>query len=122
MLSVSTFVEICFLSIERVVVGETGPLVLTYAPKSEVLVAAPTHTVTDMLAEWSDSGSREALDKLMPIVYDELHRQAARYLRHEREGHTLQTTALVNEAYLRLIGQNEIRWQNRAHFFGIAAE
>jgi RNA polymerase sigma factor (TIGR02999 family) len=85
-------------------------------------VAAPTHTVTDILAEWSDSGSREALDKLMPIVYDELHRQAARYLKHEREGHTLQTTALVNEAYLRLIGQKQIRWQNRAHFFGIAAE
>lgn len=85
-------------------------------------MAAPTHTVTDMLAEWSDSGNREALDKLMPIVYDELHRQAARYLRHEREDHTLQTTALVNEAYLRLIGQNETRWQNRAHFFGIAAE
>jgi len=85
-------------------------------------MATDGHTVTEMLAEWSDSGNREALDKLMPIVYDELHRQAARYLRHEREGHTLQTTALVHEAYVRLIGQAEVRWQNRAHFFGIAAE
>jgi RNA polymerase sigma factor (TIGR02999 family) len=85
-------------------------------------MATDGHTVTEMLVEWSDSGNREALDKLMPIVYDELHRQAARYLRHEREGHTLQTTALVHEAYVRLIGQAEVRWQNRAHFFGIAAE
>jgi RNA polymerase sigma factor, TIGR02999 family len=85
-------------------------------------MAAATHTVTEMLAEWSDSGNREALDKLMPVVYDELRRQASRYLRRERLGHTLQTTALVNEAYLRLIGQAEVRWQNRAHFFGIAAE
>ena len=85
-------------------------------------MATDGHTVTEMLAEWSDSGNRDALDKLMPVVYDELHRQAARYLRHEREGHTLQTTALVHEAYVRLIGQAEVRWQNRAHFFGIAAE
>ncbi len=75
-----------------------------------------------MLAEWSESGNREALDRLMPIVYDELRRQAARYLKHERQGHTLQTTALVHEAYVRLIDQAGVRWQNRAHFFGIAAE
>ena len=82
----------------------------------------PTHTVTQMLQEWSDSGNRDALDELMPIVYDELRRQAARYLKHERQGHTLQTTALVHEAYVRLIDQAGVRWQNRAHFFGIAAE
>lgn len=85
-------------------------------------MAAQTHTVTQMLAAWSDSGDREALDKLMPIVYDELRRQAARYLKHERQGHTLQTTALVHEAYVRLIDQAGVRWQNRAHFYGIAAE
>jgi RNA polymerase sigma-70 factor, ECF subfamily len=85
-------------------------------------MANQSHTVTEMLAEWSESGDREALDQLMPIVYDELHRQAARYLRHERQDHTLQTTALVHEAYVRLIDQAEVRWQNRAHFYGIAAE
>ena len=85
-------------------------------------MAAPTHTVTEMLAEWSDSGNRDALDKLMLIVYDELRRQASRYLQRERHGQTLQTTALVHEAYVRLIDQAGVRWQNRAHFFGIAAE
>ena len=85
-------------------------------------MADPSHTVTEMLAEWSDSGNREAFDKLVPIVYDELRRQAARYLKHERQGHTLQTTALVHEAYVRLIDQVGVRWQNRAHFYAIAAE
>jgi RNA polymerase sigma factor (TIGR02999 family) len=65
---------------------------------------------------------REALDKLMPAVYDELRRQAERYLRRERAGHTLQTTALIHEAYVRLVDQRNVQWQNRAHFFGIAAQ
>jgi RNA polymerase sigma factor (TIGR02999 family) len=65
---------------------------------------------------------KEALDKLMPVVYDELRRQAARYLRREQAGHTLQTTALIHEAYLRLVDQRNVQWQNRAHFFGIAAQ
>jgi RNA polymerase sigma factor (TIGR02999 family) len=65
---------------------------------------------------------KEALDKLMPIVYDELRRQAARYLRRERAGHTLQTTALIHEAYVRLVDQRRVQWQNRAHFFGIAGQ
>jgi RNA polymerase sigma-70 factor (ECF subfamily) len=82
---------------------------------------ASTHTVTEMLQEWS-GGDREALDKLIPIVYEELRRQASRYLQHERHGHTLQTTALVHEAYVRLVDQADVRWQNRAHFFAIAAE
>lgn len=74
-----------------------------------------------MLREWSD-GKQEALDTLLPLVYAELHRQASRYLRRERAGHTLQTTALIHEAYLKLIDQREVKWQNRAHFFGIAAQ
>lgn len=76
--------------------------------------------VTQMLHDWSD-GDREALDKLVPIVYEELRRQAARYLRRERPGHTLQTTALIHEAYIRLIDQKNVHWQNRAHFYAIAA-
>ena len=74
-----------------------------------------------MLREWSSSGKQEALDKLMPLVYDELHRQAARFLRKERQGHTLQTTALINEAYLKLIQQHSVNWESRTHFFAIAA-
>ena len=77
--------------------------------------------VTELLHAWS-GGDKAALDKLIPVVYDELRRQAARYLRGERPGHTLQTTGLVNEAYLRLVDQKNVRWQNRAHFYGIAAQ
>ncbi|HEX3101903.1 MAG TPA: sigma-70 family RNA polymerase sigma factor [Pyrinomonadaceae bacterium] len=77
--------------------------------------------ITKMLREWGD-GRREALDELMPLVYDELRRQASRYLRGERRGHTLQTTALIHEAYLKLVDQRQVDWQNRAHFFGIAAQ
>ncbi|HEY0461373.1 MAG TPA: sigma-70 family RNA polymerase sigma factor [Pyrinomonadaceae bacterium] len=80
-----------------------------------------SNQITEMLRDWS-SGKKEALDALLPLVYDELHRQAARYLRRERIGHTLQTTALINEAYLKLIDQRDVNWQNRAHFFGIAAQ
>jgi RNA polymerase sigma factor (TIGR02999 family) len=77
--------------------------------------------ITEMLREWSD-GNREALDKLMPLVYEELHRQAARYLRRENQDHTLQTTALIHEAYIKLIDQKNVQWQNRTHFFAIAAQ
>ena len=77
--------------------------------------------VTQMLKEWSD-GDQAVLDKLMPLVYEELRRMAARSLRKERQGHTLQTTALIHEAYLKLIDQRDPRWQNRAHFFAIAAQ
>ena len=77
--------------------------------------------VTELLIDWSN-GDKAALDKLMPLVYDELRRLARYYMRRERAGATLQTTALVNEAYLRLIDQKNVRWQNRAHFFGIAAQ
>jgi RNA polymerase sigma factor (TIGR02999 family) len=76
--------------------------------------------VTQLLVEWG-GGDRAALDRLLPLVFDELRRLAASYLRRERAGHTLQPTALVNEAYLRLVDQEGAQWQNRAHFFGIAA-
>jgi RNA polymerase sigma factor (TIGR02999 family) len=76
--------------------------------------------ITALLKEWS-GGDRKALDKIIPLVYDELHRLAHSYLRRERIGHTLQTTALVNEAYLRLINSREIKWRDRAHFLAISA-
>lgn len=78
------------------------------------------HEITQILQEWT-TGRKDALDRLMPYVYDELHRQAARYLRRERSGHTLQTTALINEAYLKLIDQKDIAWEGRTHFFALAA-
>lgn len=77
--------------------------------------------ITLWLHEWS-SGNESALDVLMPVVYAELHRQAVNYLRRERIGHTLQATALINEAYLKLIDQRDVNWKNRAHFFGLAAQ
>lgn len=77
--------------------------------------------ITQWLREWSD-GNAEALNNLLPLVYDELHRQAARYLRKERPGHTLQTTALVNEAYLKLINRRDANWESRTHFFAVAAQ
>ena len=73
-----------------------------------------------MLHEWSD-GNHEALEALMPLVYQELHKQAARYLRRERQNHTLQTTGLIHEAYLKLIDQRSVNWQSRTHFYAIAA-
>ncbi len=79
-----------------------------------------THEVTFLLAEWA-KGSADALEKLTPLVYNRLRQLAASYLRKEREGHTLQPTELVHEAYLRLVDQASPNWQNRAHFFGVAA-
>jgi RNA polymerase sigma factor (TIGR02999 family) len=77
--------------------------------------------VTQLLVDWG-KGNKEALDKLIPLVYDELRRLADHYLRRERPDHTLQPTALVHEAYLRLVNQRNVDWHNRAQFFGIAAE
>jgi RNA polymerase sigma factor (TIGR02999 family) len=79
------------------------------------------HNITEILRQWS-GGKQEALDELMPLVYAELHRQAAQYLRRERQDHTLQTTALINEAYLKLIDQRHVNWESRTHFFAIAAQ
>jgi len=79
------------------------------------------HEITALLEAWG-GGDKSALDRLMPLVYDELRHLAHRYMSHERLGHTLQTTALVNEAYLRLVNWKEVRWENRAHFFAASAQ
>jgi RNA polymerase sigma factor (TIGR02999 family) len=76
--------------------------------------------ITQLLAELT-RGNRDAEAKLIPLVYEQLHRLAVHYMRHERPNHTLQPTALVNEAYTRLAGQQDMNWQDRAHFFGVAA-
>src|SRR5690348_10585469 len=78
------------------------------------------HDVTHLLAQWAN-GNEGALEDLTPLVYKELRRLAASYLRKERRSHTLQPTALVHEAYLRLVGQNNPRWEDRTHFYGVAA-
>ena len=77
--------------------------------------------ISQLLLDWSD-GDQKALDKLIPVVYQELHRLAHHYMRRERPGQTFQTTALVDEAYLRLVNYKRMRWQDRAHFFAIAAQ
>lgn len=81
----------------------------------------PQHEITQLLAEWRE-GKQSALDELYPLVYDELHRLARRYMSRERKGHTLQTTALINEAYVRLVDQKNVPWANRSHFFAISAQ
>jgi len=80
-----------------------------------------SENVSQLLLKWSE-GDQQALDQLMPLVYAELRRLASNYLRRERQNHTLQPTALVNEAYLKLIDQKNARWQNRAQFYGVAAQ
>jgi RNA polymerase sigma factor (TIGR02999 family) len=80
-----------------------------------------SESVTQLLLKWND-GDPKALERLMPVVYSELRRLAANYLRRERQNHTLQPTALVNEAYLKLVNQRQSHWQNRAQFFGVAAQ
>jgi RNA polymerase sigma-70 factor (ECF subfamily) len=77
--------------------------------------------VSQLLNSWSD-GNQGAREELMTVVYEELHRLAHQYMKRERTGHTLQTSALVNEAFVKLVDQRNVRWQNRAHFFGIAAQ
>jgi RNA polymerase sigma factor (TIGR02999 family) len=91
-------------------------------PEGRVPMLQPSpQEITALLVAWG-GGDESALDRLMPIVYDELRRLAHRYMGRERPGHTLQTTALVNEAYLRLVSWREVRWQNRAHFFAVSAQ
>jgi RNA polymerase sigma factor (TIGR02999 family) len=88
----------------------------------EVQVAAsPTHEVTQLLKAWS-SGDENALERLTPLVYEHLHRVAQHYMAGQRPGHTLQTTALVNEVYLRLVDCGQVHWQDRAHFFAVSAQ
>src|ERR1700730_4218241 len=85
------------------------------------MMTLSTPGLTELLSDWQQ-GDQTALSKLTPLVYDELRRIAHRYVQRERDGHTLQTTALVNEAYLRLAGQKKVDWQNRAHFFAVTAQ
>lgn len=85
------------------------------------MTEAQTHELTQLLIDWSN-GDQSALDKLIPLIGEELRRLAHRYMSRERAGHTLQTTALVNEAFVRLVNRKQVNWQNRAHFFGIAAQ
>jgi RNA polymerase sigma factor (TIGR02999 family) len=85
------------------------------------MAETPAHDVTQLLQAWRN-GDEQAFDQLMPLVYEELHRLAQRYMARERAGHTLQTTALVNEAYLRLVGAGKVNFQNRAHFFAVSAQ
>lgn len=82
---------------------------------------ATSHEVTQLLVQWSN-GDQAALDQLMPLVYGELRQMARRYMARQNPGHTLQTTALINEAFLKLVGQQDKHFQNRAHFFGVAAK
>ena len=84
-------------------------------------MSGPPSHVTDLLARWR-AGDRDALDALVPLVYDELRRLARHYLRQERPGHTLQSTALVHEAFVRLVGHKPPQWKDRAHFFAVAAQ
>src|SRR5271165_7695256 len=77
--------------------------------------------ISRLLRAWSD-GDQSALERLTPVVYGELHRLARRYMKGERSGHSLQTTALVNEAYMRLVDYKSMQWQNRAHFFAVSAQ
>lgn len=81
----------------------------------------PSPQVTQLLVAWGN-GDEAARDELMPLVYQELHRLAHQYMKRETPGHTLQTSALVNEAFVKLVDQKDVHWQNRAHFFGIAAQ
>jgi RNA polymerase sigma factor (TIGR02999 family) len=84
-------------------------------------MAGASQDITELLLAWNQGDDR-ALERLMPLVHDELHRLAHHYMRGERPGHTLQTTALVNEAYLRLVDSSRVRWQDRAHFFAVSAQ
>jgi len=101
-----------------------GLVVVRLATRNSQLAAMDTpqrKDVTQLLVDWGN-GDRAALDELTPLVYEELRRMARRYMRREGPGHTLQPSALVNEAFLRLVDQRDVRWQNRAHFLGVAAQ
>ena len=95
-------------------------LAALYRPFPQPMSASNTHDVTRLLAEWA-KGNQQALGDLTPLVYKELRQLAASYLRREQQGHTLQPTALVHEAYMRLVDQSNPDWENRSHFYGVAA-
>jgi RNA polymerase sigma factor (TIGR02999 family) len=98
-----------------------GKIFLLPDPEDGEAGRAAKDQVRELLGAWND-GDSSALERLTPIVYDELHRLARRYMRGERPGHSLQTTALVNEAYMRLVGYERMEWQNRAHFLAVSAQ
>jgi RNA polymerase sigma factor (TIGR02999 family) len=108
-------------------IGGGAPVVVEFGNRTQFLqpenwmMTSSSHNLTQLLMAWS-AGDQGALETLTPLVYSELHRLAQHYLNGERAGHTLQTSALVNEAYMRLIDWKEVRWQNRAHFFGVCAK
>src|SRR5438093_1186862 len=85
------------------------------------MIATSSSNITELLIDWQH-GNHSAIEKLTPLIYDELRRIAHRYVRRERNGHTLETTALVNETYLRLLGERNGEWQSRAHFFAVTAQ
>lgn len=85
------------------------------------MVLTSNENLTELLRDWRQ-GDRTALDRLTPLVYDEIRRIAHRYMDRERQGHTLQTTALINEAYLRLLGQQQVNWNSRTHFYAVVAQ
>jgi RNA polymerase sigma-70 factor (ECF subfamily) len=99
--------------------AQADPRAVPDNPSSKVMATSP-HDVTRLLHDWRN-GDKAALEKLTPLVYDELRRLAGRYLRAERKDHTLQGTALVHEAYMKMVGIADLEWQNRAHFYGVAA-
>src|SRR5438128_9951849 len=90
------------------------------AVTSRKLPSPAAHDITHLLLQWGQ-GDQAALDRLIPLVHAELRRRAKRYMHRERRGHTLQTTALINETYLRLVDAQQVAWRNRAHFFAIPA-
>src|SRR5436309_3020099 len=90
-------------------------------PSAPASAASPGNDVTGLLIAWSN-GNQDALATLVPLIYNELRRIARRYMRHDSGGQTLETTALVHEAYLRLANQKEMTWRNRAHFFAVSAQ
>src|SRR3989442_2097711 len=98
-----------------------SPKLTSRFSKANHMSSASAHEATQLLLYWSN-GNQAALDRLMPLVDRELHRLAHHYMRSEKPGHTLQTTALVNEAYLRLVDQKHVHWKNRAHFFALSAQ
>lgn len=101
--------------------AEIAAEIATGVPTGVPTNVSGTPDITSLLHEWSD-GDKGALDALVPLVFHELHRRAEAYLRHEREGHTLQPTALINELFLRLCAQRHVTWRNREQFFGFAAQ
>jgi len=105
----------------KVVGAILGRINATLNEQERAMTTPSSNEVTELLLAWN-SGEDAALEKLMPLVYDELRRLARNFMSGEREGHVLQTTALVNEAYLRLVDSSRVQWQNRAHFFAVSCQ